>query len=253
MKNNWHRIFKSKNFFYYTKSNLNKFNNSNNIPYSLCKIIHPEMSLKKFNSIVKFISKNLRLKQKDSLLDFGSGNGSLLFFFIKKYNLRNNFSLEISPHLLQLQKKFIKKTKFFKTHQINTKLFNNFDSCSVDNSICISVFQYFNNIRYFYDVLEFLIKVTKKNILIYDIKNSKTKKKYREQVRKRQKLTSSEFNKKYKNTPIRYYDKLFIKKYLFQLQKKYDFTFKFKKLPNTATDHKFGYCLIINKNKYIKF
>ena len=81
----------------------------------------------------------------------------------------------------------------------------------------------------------------------------KGKKKYREQVRKRQKLTSSEFNKKYKSTPIRYYDRLFIKKYLFQLQKKYDFRFKFKKLPNTATDHKFGYCLIINKNKYIKF
>ena len=44
-----------------------------------------------------------------------------------------------------------------------------------------------------------------------------------------------------------------MKNILKKLQKKYDFSFKFKNLPNTATDHKFGYCLIINKNKYIKF
>ena len=186
------------------------------------------------------------------MLDFGSGNGAMLYFFIKKYNLKNNYSFEISLPLLNLQKKFIKKTYFFRTHHAKINLYKKFQYNLVDNSMSISVFQYFYNQSYFYNILDFLLRVTKKKILIYDIKNSRTKLKYRERVRKRQKLTLYEFKKKYRNTPIRFYDKLYIKKILNRLQKKYDFSFRFQNLPGAATDYKFGYCLIITKNKYIK-
>ena len=115
----------------------------------------------------------------------------------------------------------------------------------------ISVFQYFYNEEYCFKILDFLLRITKKNIIIYDIKNLKTKLLYNKKVRLRQNLTLYEFNKKYKNTPIRFYDKLYFIKILKKLRKKYDFSFTFKKLPNVATDYKFGYCLIISKNDYI--
>jgi hypothetical protein len=48
-------------------------------------------------------------------LDFGSGNGAFLLYFKKKYNLKNNYSLEISQPLINFQKKIIKDTFFLKT------------------------------------------------------------------------------------------------------------------------------------------
>tara|TARA_B100001971_G_scaffold207764_1_gene228423 strand:+ start:830 stop:1594 length:765 start_codon:yes stop_codon:yes gene_type:complete len=254
MKNKWHKLFNNKNFLYHLNSKFKiKSKNYFKDSFLLSKIIYPGLNLKKFKKIINFISDKLKVSQGDSLLDFGSGNGGILYYFIKKYNLKNNYSFEISTPLINLQKKYIKKTLFYKTHHLSNNLTKKFKHELVDYSMSISVFQYFYNNKYFYEVLDFLIKVTKKKLLIYDIKDFKTKKKFREIVRKRQNLSKSEFLKKYKNTPIRFYDKSYIKNILKKLQKKYDFSFKFKNLPNTATDYKFGYCLIINKNKYIKF
>ena len=253
MKNKkWHKIFNKKNFFYVSESNFNK-NNKNfiDISYLLTKIIHPQLNKKKYLGIVNFIKKNLKIKKGSSMLDFGSGNGGILYFFQKKFDLNNNYSFEISSPLLKLQKSIIKKTFFFKTHQTNTKFLNSFKNNVVDNSISISVFQYFYNEEYCFKILDFLLRITKKNIMIYDVKNSKTKHLYNKEVRTRQNLTVNEFNKKYKNTPIRFYDKLYFRKILKKLKKKYDFSFAFKKLPNVATDYKFGYCLIISKKNYI--
>ena len=40
-------------------------------------------------------------------MDFGSGNGAFLFFFVNKYNLKKNLSLELSKPLLLFQKKIM--------------------------------------------------------------------------------------------------------------------------------------------------
>ena len=249
----WHKIFNKKNFFYNVDSNL-KLNNSTNykkLSYLFLKIVHPELNKNKFRNILKFLSKNLLINKKESILDFGSGNGALLLYLKKKYSLRKNFSFEISKPLLTLQKKFIKDTKFIKTHHLETNIYKQFSNISVDNAISISVFQYFYNQKYFLDTLEFLIKVTKKRILIYDIKDFNKKKKYKETVRKRQNLSRVGFFRKYKNTPIRFYSKKYIKKTLNSLKNKHKFSYKFLSLPKGATDYKFGYCLLIIKNDYI--
>lgn len=249
----WHKLFNRKNFSYNTESKLIKDKiNYKKFSYSLLKVIHPELDQKKFNNIIKYITKNLILKKNKSILDFGSGNGAFLFYFTKKYRLKKNLSFEISQPLLNLQKKFIDKTKFFKTHHNNTKLYKKYNNKIVDYAMCISVFQYFYNKQYFLDTLDFLIRVSKKKILIYDLKYLNKKKLYKEIVRKRQKLSKIEFRKKYKDTPIRFYSKKFVKKTLNQLQNKHNFSFKFLKLPIGATDNRFGYSLLITKNDYIK-
>ena len=92
-----------------------------------------------------------------------------------------------------------------------------------------------------------MIKATRKKILIYDIKNFETKKNYTEKVRKRQKLNKFDFKKKYKNTPIRFYRKRFFINVLDGLKLKYNFTYKFLRLPVDATDNKYGYCLLVKK------
>ena len=163
MKKIWHKIFNNKNFLYNIESKFNlKISNYKKLSYSLLKIIHPELNEKKFKGISKFISKNINIKKKQSLLDFGSGNGALLFYLKKKYSLKKNLSFEISQPLLNLQKKFIKDTKFFQTHHLNTNIYKKFKNNSVDNSISISVFQYFYNKEYFLNTLNFLIQITKK-------------------------------------------------------------------------------------------
>ena len=246
---NWHKIFNKKNFSYIDQSNfIKKEKDFLATSYLLTKIVHTELNKKNYKKIINFIYEKLKIKKRSSLLDFGSGNGGLLYYFLKKYNLINNYSFEISAPLLKIQKNFINKTSFFKTHHINLKFLENLKKDLVDNSMSISVFQYFYSTKYCYQVLEFLLRVTKKKILIYDIKNIKTKFNYCEQVRKKQNLTSSEFKKKYNNTPIRFYEKKIFVKVLKKLQNKYDFSFEFHKLPNAAIDHKYGYCLIISKN-----
>jgi len=243
----WHRIFNKKKFSYIKDTNKIKYKNINNFSYNLAKVIYPGLNHFKFLKITNFISKKLNIIIKKSILDFGSGNGSFLNYFVNKYNLKNNISLEISGPLLNQQKKFIKKTIFFKTHHTDTKVFDKLNANLVDYSMCNSVFQYFYNENYAYKVLDFLLKITKKKILIYDIKNSKTKKIYQEKVRKRQNLSILKFKEKYKKTPIRFYEKNTLKKILTKLQKKYVFNFTFKNLPREATDYKYGYCLLIKK------
>ena len=60
----WHKIFNRKNFSYTTESKLIKDKiNYKKFSYSLLKVIHPELDQKKFNDIVKYITKNLILKK----------------------------------------------------------------------------------------------------------------------------------------------------------------------------------------------
>ena len=167
----WHKIFNKKNFSYNTKSKKIKTNGFFNKSYKLTQIVHPGVSRSEFKNILKYITKSIQIEKNTSILDFGSGNGGLLYFFIKKYNLKENISLEISKPLLDFQKKFIKNTIFIKTSHKN----NNFlkkKKIEVQNSISMSVFQYFYSQKYCSEVLKFLLDITKENILIYDLKDS---------------------------------------------------------------------------------
>ena len=66
-----------------------------NKSYKLTQIVHPGVSRSEFKNILKYITKSIQIEKNTSILDFGSGNGGLLYFFIKKYNLKENISLEI--------------------------------------------------------------------------------------------------------------------------------------------------------------
>ena len=248
MKNKWDKIFNNKKFSYYSlskKLDLNK--NPQTLSYMLASIIYPNLTYKKFITITNFIKVNLKITKKSSILDFGSGNGAFILFFIKKFFLKNNLSLEVSQPLLNFQRSFISKTKFVKTHHIKTNSLDYLKDKTFDYSYCNSVFQYFVNDKYAAAVLNFLIRTTKKRIIVYDIKNFDKKKQYKETVRKRQNLTKKEYKKKYNDTPIRFYKKKFFIKTLKILKNKYNFNYKFKNLPSSATDSRFGYCLIISK------
>tara|TARA_Y100000591_G_C21837363_1_gene703384 strand:+ start:880 stop:1629 length:750 start_codon:yes stop_codon:yes gene_type:complete len=249
MKNKWYKIFNDSRFFYNRESNKIKYLNKNYsfTAFKLCEVIYPELTYKKFTNIIKFQISNLMIKKNYSILDFGSGNGAFLYYFKNKFNLKNNYSFEVSRPLLNFQKKILKETFFIQTHYKHNNSLRDLKDNMVDYSICNSVFQYFPSEIYARNVLEFLIRISRKSILIYDIKNLRTKKTYKEKVRKRQRLNNKDFIIKYKNTPIRFYKKSYFEKILGVLKKKYSFEYKFLKLPIDATDYKFGYCLLIRK------
>jgi len=248
MKNEWHKLLNNKNFPYYSLSKKLSLNNRyQKLCFLLAYIIYPNLTSKNYFKIIKYIEKNLKLKKHTSILDFGSGNGAFLNFFVKKYSLKNNLSLEVSSPLINFQKTFIKKTKFQKTDHIKTTYLNKFKNNSFEYSFSSSVFQYFINEKYALTILNFLIRTTKKNILIFDIKNFDKKKLYNETVRKRQGLSIKEFKKKYSNTPIRFYKKQFFANFLEKYKKKYNISYKFKALPPETVDHTYGFSLIIFK------
>ena len=83
----------------------------------------------------------------------------------------------MSLPLINFQKKFIYKTIFYQTHPTKYTIFKKMNNNIVDYSISKYVFQYFYINLYCFNVLDFLIRVTKKTILIYDIKDFNKKKK----------------------------------------------------------------------------
>ena len=215
--------------------------------YSLfTKVYSNALNYSDFLSVTKFISNKLKIKKNSSILDYGSGNGAILFFFLRKFSLKKNISIEINKSFLNFQKRFIKHTKFLKGNFINPSNFlSKIKSNSVDNIICNSVFQYFVSDKQAILVLLEFVRITKKKIFIYDVKNIDLKKKYQETVRKRQGLSKTKFKKKYLNTPIRLYGKSFFlkDKKLNNITK----SIKIYPLPKSALDKKFGFCIMIEK------
>ena len=89
------------------------------------------------------------------------------------------------------------------------------------------------------------IRIAKKRIFIYDIKNKESEKEYRETVRKRQGFSKIKFKEKYRETPIRSYNKSFFLKNnkLNNIVK----SVKIYPIPKCALDGKFAFCLMIEK------
>ena len=255
-KNNWKKIFSSKKMAYNKlTSKYIKSSKKNNISYfiksySLAKIIYPLLNKETYKNMIKFFTNQLRdfsinnkFKNYSSILDFGSGNGAFILYLIYKFNLKNNYSIELSKKLLLSQKKIIKKTKFIHiNNNSNTFFFKQISDNIVDISISTSVFQYFRSNKYAIEILRNLIRGSKKIIILYDIKNINTKQNYLNSLRLRQKLSGKDFFQKYKYTPLRFYNKKFFINN-FKNNKKVK-NIKFLKMPKNALDGKFGYSVI---------
>ena len=234
----WHKLFNKKKFKYVSESKKVHTN-----PYQLARIISPNLTKKKFGHLTNFLLKEINVKKNDKFLDFGSGNGAFLIFFRRK--VKKLYSMDISKPLIDLQKKRLDKTKFIITNPFKVNFFKKLKNDEVDVSISNSVFHYFYSDLYCKKVLSEMIRVTKKTIFIYDIKDKNKKKLFFEEVRKRQNLSLVEFKNKYKDTPQRLYYKSFFSNFL---KKKFPkIKFKFLNLPKGATDKEYGYCLKISK------
>ena len=154
------------------------------------------------------------------------------------HSLKKNISIEINKYFINFQKKIIKNTKFYIGS--NEKVLKKIKSNSVDNAICNSVFQYFSSEQMAENILLELVRVSKNNIFLYDIKNRMCKNDYKKAVRLRQNLSLSNFKKKYEKTPIRFYSKSFFKKLKFNEKIK---SIKIINMPKTTLDYKFGFCV----------
>jgi|TARA_B110000093_G_C12870415_1_gene367423 phospholipid N-methyltransferase len=240
LMNKWTKIF-DKNSSYIKESPYNLMS------YSLfSKVYSDALNYSDFLKIMEFISNALRLKKNSSILDYGSGNGAILLYFLKNYFLKKNISIEINKSFINFQKKFINHTKLLKGNFNNPQNFlSKIKSNSVDNIMCNSVFQYFVSEKKAMLVLMEFIRIAKKRIFIYDIKNKESEKEYRETVRKRQGFSKIKFKEKYRETPIRSYNKSFFLKNnkLNNIVK----SVKIYPIPKCALDGKFAFCLMIEK------
>ena len=80
-------------------------------------------------------------------------------------------------------------------------------------------------------------------MFIYDIKNKEYKDSYIKNLCKRRKITIKQFEKIYKKTPLRFYNKSFFKNFL----KRKKLKFKIFNNPKFALDSKYGFCILIEK------
>jgi ubiquinone/menaquinone biosynthesis C-methylase UbiE len=235
----WSKLFNDKSFKYNVLSN----NLKNITSYNLAKIIYPDLTRKNFYKIINFIIKNIKIKKKDTLLDFGSGNGAFLNFF--KNKVKKLYSLEISKNFINFQKKYLTKTKYILTNPTNVDFFKKVGENKIDILISCSVFHYFYNNNYCLNILKEMIRITRRQIFIFDIKDENKKNKFINNLRKRQNLTKKKLYNKYKYTPQRFYNKLFFTSFL---KNNYpELKFKIINLPKEATDSDFGFCLKIEK------
>lgn len=254
-KNKWNTIFSSKKMSYYQKT-LDYIKSQDSLlnikSYNLCKIIYPGLTPKIYCAMKNFFSKLIvdnfgkKIKDSISILDFGSGNGFLLFFLLNKFNIKKMLSIELSKNLIFLQKKILHKTKFLLIDNNNTLFFNKVKDNSYDFVICCSVFQYFISYRYAIDIIENFIRIGKRKICLYDIKNFEFKHKYLKNLMDRQNISKSEFKKKYKFCPIRFYKKKFFLDKFSNIEKVKKIIFK--KMPVGSLDQDFGYSVIIELN-----
>lgn len=235
----WSQLFNNKDFKYNVESK--KLNNIT--AYKLAKIIYPDLNYLKFRKISNFISKNIKNNLNNKFLDFGSGNGAFLLFFQNK--VKQLFSLELSKNFLNFQKKFLYNCKYIISNPYNLNFYKKIPDNYIDTTLSCSVFHYFYTNTYCENILKEMIRTTKKQVFIYDIKNKNKKNALISAIRKRNKLTKKEYLDKYKFTPHRFYTKYFFINFL---KKNYPkLKYNIINLPKEATDSKFGFCLKIEK------
>jgi len=176
-------------------------------------------------------------------LDFGSGNGGILYYLIKKFNLKDCYSVEISNNFLNFQKKYITNSKFIKINFTSFKNLKKIKSNSINLTMLNSVSQYFYSNTYCLKVLNELMRITSNRLFIYDVKNKELQESYIKNLCNRRKISIKEFKKIYKKTPLRFYNKAFFIDYFTKKKLK----FKIFNNPKFALDSKYGFCILVEK------
>ena len=163
----WNKLFNKPNFSYIVNSKKvlnykNKYHLRNSI--KLLSIIYPGLELPKIKKILDLFSVKFINSKNKSLLDFGSGNGALLYYLENVFGFKNNLSFEISKPLLNFQKKILKKTNFYSLKGTDIKKIKKEKDNIVDYSVCMSTFQYFPNKKYSLAIIKNMIRVTRKKL-----------------------------------------------------------------------------------------
>lgn len=243
-KNRWTHIFENKKIYIkdINFNNLRKFN-FKRISYYLTNQVYSKFTFNEFVRLMEFFFKKLKIKKKMSLLDFGSGNGGILYYLIKKFNLKNCYSVEISNNFLNFQKKYITNSKFIKINFTSFKNLKKIKSNSINLTMLNSVSQYFYSNTYCLKVLNELMRITSNRLFIYDVKNKEFQESYIKNLCNRRKISIKEFKKIYKKTPLRFYNKAFFIDYFTKKKLK----FKIFNNPKFALDSKYGFCILVEK------
>ena len=123
-------------------------------------------SLKNYKKSQKKVYKILKILPKESILDYGSGNGLFASYFLKK--VKKVYCYDISEISIEIGKLSFKDILFLKKIRLNNRY---------DHVICSSVFQYLSY-KEAINKLNFFNKISKKSFFIIDISNLETKVKH---------------------------------------------------------------------------
>ena len=246
INNKWYKIFRKKNNPYLNKS-LNiirnkKDKNYKTVSYELSKVVYGTSKFF-FSDFITFLSKKIKFlhKKKFSIAEYGSGNGFILFYFLKKYKINNIFSFEISKENLNFQKKLFGFGNFFSVKPENYQI--KIKDSSVDIFIISSVFQYLLSNTQAKRLIDECIRVSVYQILILDVYDELTKKNYKLKKMRDAGLNQMQFGKKYRNLPYRFYKKKFFS-YINNNKKVKKFFFT--KMPKTWRYRKYSFCIVID-------
>ena len=120
-------------------------------------------SLKNYKKSQRKVYKIIKILQKESILDYGSGNGLFASYFLKK--VKKVYCYDISGVSIEIGKLNFKEIFFLKKIKLNNRY---------DHVICSSVFQYLSY-KEAIKLLNFFNKISKKSFFIIDVSNLETK------------------------------------------------------------------------------
>lgn len=161
------------------------------------------ISENEFTKYMLYIEKNISIKKCDSILEYGCGNGSILLYFKNKFESKS-YGCDISKKLVKYAKQILNTDDIKECDNLNWLTNKSIDIC-----ICNSVLQYFKSEKYCLDKIREMIAKTKTTIFITDIKNKEYEKDFKYKQAIRQNLSMKQLSKKYKDTPLRFYNKKF--------------------------------------------
>lgn len=120
-------------------------------------------SIKNYKKSQKKVYKILKISPKESILDYGSGNGLFASYFLKK--VKKVYCYDISRNAIEVGKLKFKEIFFIRKIKLNSRY---------DHVICSSVFQYLSY-KEAIKLLKFFNKISKKSFFIIDISNLEKK------------------------------------------------------------------------------
>lgn len=181
------------------KKNLSK----SKYAYLLSKIYH-NISYKNYKKKIDFVISSIKQKNY-SILDFGGGNGNLLYFLSNK-KFKNLYYFDINIKSYYLSDKIVKKT--------NIKNISKLKDNSIDIIYCDSVLQFLDTKSDVINTINQFIRIAKKKVIILDIKDENKKEKFIKNKIKRLNLAKKKYDKIYKDVPYIFLSKKFLSKKL---------------------------------------